>query len=214
MIVNELVNDYLDTLTNENSEELENIRDFALRTNVPILSRNTEGLLKNYLYLCRPKRILEVGTAIAYSALMMAECTDAEIVTIEKYPPRLELARKNIAASPYFDRIVLVEEDASAVLERYANQREVFDFIFMDAAKAQYIRWLPNVLKILSKGGVLFCDNVLQEGELAGPRVAVCRRNRGIYSHMREYLYTITHHGMLESVVLPVGDGVAVSIKK
>lgn len=214
MIVHAWVDAYLDSLANENSDALEEIREFAIRTDVPILRRNTEGLLKNYLRLCRPKKILEVGTAIGYSALMMAECTDAEITTIEKYPPRLELARKHIVESIYSERIQLLEEDASPVLKAFAKEGETFDFIFMDAAKAQYIHWLADVVNILRSGGVLFSDNVLQDGEIAGPRVAVCRRNRGIYSNMREYLYAITHHESLESVVLPVGDGVAVSIKK
>lgn len=214
MIVNELVNDYLESLAKENSDYLEDIREYALSTDVPIIRRNTEELLKNYLYLVKPKKILEVGTAIGYSALMMAECSNADIVTIEKYPKRLVLARENIMKSAFADRIRLVEEDAAKVLADLAAKECGFDFIFMDAAKAQYIHWLPDVVKLLLQGGVLFSDNVLQEGEVAMPRVVVCRRNRGIYSNMREYLHAITHHAELETAVLPVGDGVAISIKK
>jgi predicted O-methyltransferase YrrM len=156
---------------------------------------------------------LEVGTAIGFSAILMAEYgpKDCHITTIEKYEKRIPLAKANFEASGHADKITLLEGDATEILKELEGP---YDMIFMDAAKGQYIHFMPDVLRLLSPGGLLVSDNVMQDGEILESRFAVTRRNRTIHGRMREYLFALTHDDTLETVVLPVGDGVTLSIKK
>ena len=162
--------------------------------------------------MVKPKSILEVGTAIGFSALLMSEYapSDCRITTIEKYEKRIPLARENFAKAGRADRITLIEGDAADVLPTLAGP---YDLIFMDAAKGQYIHFMPEVLRLLTPGGLLVSDNVLQDGDVMESRFAVTRRNRTIHTRMREYLYELTHHPELTTTVLSVGDGVALSVK-
>lgn len=158
-------------------------------------------------------RILEVGTAVGFSALLMSEYMPegAHITTIEKYEKRIPIARENFRKAGKDDVITLIEGDAMEVLKSLDGP---YDLIFMDAAKGQYPHYLPEVLRLLAPGGVLMSDNVLQDGNLIESRFAVERRDRTIHSRMREYLYTLKHHENLETSILPLGDGVALSVKK
>ena len=144
MIVDERVSCYIKSLTACNSNFLEELREKALEDKVPIIKRETESLLKTLLLLKKPKKILEVGTAVAYSSLVMAEVLEGKtkISTIENYEKRVLEAKKNIADSNYSNTIHLIEEDASKVLKELVEKKEKYDFIFMDAAKGQYINWL------------------------------------------------------------------------
>lgn len=164
------------------------------------------------LALKRPERILEVGTAIGFSAILMSDAAPmAHITTIEKYEKRIPLAKENFKKAGKEDRITLLEGDAADLLKELTG---TYDFIFMDAAKGQYIHFMPEVLRLLAPGGLLVSDNVLQDGNLIESRYAVTRRNRTIHARMREYLYELTHHEQLETVILQVGDGVALSVKR
>ena len=161
----------------------------------------------------KPKRILEVGTAIGFSTLLMCEYgpSDLKITTIENYEKRIPIAKENFKKAGREEQITLLEGDAGEILKTLS---ETYDFIFMDAAKGQYINWLPDVLRLMEKGSVLVSDNVLQEGDIIESRYLVERRNRTIYKRMREYLYELTHNPILVTSVLPVGDGAAVSIRQ
>ena len=108
-------------------------------------------------------------------------------------------------------QIALLEGDAAEVLKTLEGS---YDFIFMDAAKGQYIHFLPEILRLLAKDGVLVSDNVLQDGDVIESRFAVTRRNRTIHKRMREYLYTLTHSEELVTAVLPVGDGITLSTRR
>ena len=158
-------------------------------------------------------KILEVGTAIGFSALLMSEYAPqgCHITTIEKYEKRIPLAKENFKKAGKEDKITLLEGDAVEIL---ADMQETFDFIFMDAAKGQYIHFLPDILRLLKPGGLLVSDNILQDGDIVESKYAVTRRNRTIHNRMREYLYALTHHEELETVILPVADGVTLSTKK
>ena len=160
----------------------------------------------------KPLRVLEIGTGTGYSAVLMAECLPAggRITTIENYEVRIPVAKENIKQAGMEDTITLIEGDALEVLEALP---EGYDFVFMDAAKAQYIHYLPHVMRILKTGGVLVSDNVLQDGDVIQSRFAVTRRNRTIHSRMREYLWELKHHPQLETSVLTVGDGMTISVK-
>ena len=177
------------------------------------IRKETGALLKTLVALKQPRAILEVGTAVGYSALLMGRAMPAgcHLTTIEKYEKRLPIARENFRRAGMEDRITLLEGDAEEIL---AGLTGTWDFIFMDAAKGQYLHWLPMLLRLMPEGGVLISDNVLQNGDLIESRYAVERRNRTIHSRMREYLYALTHMEELETSVLPIGDGVTVSVKK
>ncbi len=213
MIVDERFVDYINSLERGNPAYLDELERFAIETDVPIIRKEMQSFLKTLLVMNRPMRILEVGTAIGFSALLMSEYMPegAHITTIEKYEKRIPLARANFEQHGKSDCITLLEGDATDIL---ASLNETFDFIFMDAAKGQYINFLPDVLRLLEKGGVLLSDNTLQDGDIIESRFAVTRRNRTIHGRMREYLYTLKNHELLETAILPLGDGVALSVKR
>ncbi len=213
MIVNERITSYLHSLDQGNGALLDSIEEEAVRGRVPIIRKETAALLKTLVAMKRPENILEVGTAVGYSALLMSRVMpeDCHITTIEKYEKRLPVARDNFRKAGMEDRITLLEGDAEEFLQTLKGP---YDFIFMDAAKGQYLHWLPMILRLLPQGGVLVSDNVLQDGDLIESRYAVERRNRTIHARMREYLYTLTHMEEFETSVLPIGDGVTVSVKR
>ena len=212
MIVEERMAAFIDSLDRGNTELLNIIEKEALEQRVPIIRKSMQSLLKFILAYGKPKNILEVGTAIGFSALLFAEYApaDCHITTIEKYEKRIPVARDNFRRAGREEQITLLEGDATEILGRLEGS---YDLIFMDAAKGQYITFLPQVLRLLSPGGMLLSDNVLQEGEIIESRFAVTRRNRTIHARMREYLYEIKHHPQLETCILPVGDGVTLSVK-
>lgn len=213
MIVDERLVTYINSLDTENTKLLNRIEREALETFVPIIRKETQQFLKLLLAMKQPGRILEVGTAVGFSALLMAEYNpvSCEIVTIENYEKRIPIARANFKEAGRQEQITLLEGDA---LEILPTLEESFDFIFMDAAKGQYIHFLPDLLRLLKSGGTMVSDNVLQDGDIIQSRFAVTRRNRTIHKRMREYLYEVTHHEELVSTVLPIGDGLTVSSKK
>ena len=215
MIDNTRIADYIDSLIPGNSEIIEEIRKEAVAADMPIIRRDGEQLLKSILKLNKPKRILEIGTCVGYSAIIMADITepDCHIHTVEIGENDYGIAIKNIAAAGYCDKISCRLADATDVLKEYAENDEQFDFVFMDAAKAQYINWLPYVTKILRSGGVLLSDNVLHDGDIVQSRFAVDRRDRTTHSRLREYLYELTHSDDYVTSVLNVADGMSISVK-
>ena len=172
-----------------------------------------QSFLKVLLLMQKPARILEVGTAVGFSALLMSEYAPegCRITTIENYEKRIPIARENFKRAGKEEEITLIEGDAADVLRDLEGE---FDLIFMDAAKGQYIHYLPDVMRLLAEGGCLVSDNVMQDGDVIESRFAVERRNRTIHARMREYLYELKHRNDLVTSILPLGDGVAVSVKK
>lgn len=213
MIVDERMVAYINSLDVGNSPLVNQIEEEALASYVPIIRKEMQSFLRTILEMKKPKAILEVGTAVGFSALLMSEHVgeDCHITTIEKYEPRIPIAKENFKRAGKEHQITLLEGDA---MEYLKNLEGPFDFIFMDAAKGQYIHFLPDILRLLSPGGVLLSDNVLQDGDIIQSRFAVERRNRTIHSRMREYLYTLTHHEELTTSLIPLGDGITLSIKK
>ncbi|MBQ3559775.1 MAG: O-methyltransferase [Agathobacter sp.] len=212
MVVDERLVTYINSLDRGNTAILDTIEREALDSYVPIIRKEMQSFLKLLLAMQKPKRILEVGTAVGFSAILMAEYNPeaCEIVTIENYDKRIPIARENFIRAGKENQITLIEGDATEVLK---TLEEPFDMIFMDAAKGQYINFMPDILRLLKKDGVLVSDNVLQDGDIIESHFVVTRRNRTIHKRMREYLYELTHRDDLVTAVLPIGDGITVSTK-
>ncbi len=213
MIVDERFRSYINSLERGNGEMLDELEQFALTTDVPIIRKEMQSFLKTMMVMNKPKQILEVGTAIGFSALLMAQFApiDCHITTIEKYEKRIPIAKENFEKFQKSSQITLLEGDATDILRQLDG---TYDFIFMDAAKGQYIHFLPDILRLLKTGGVLLSDNVLQDGDIIESRYAITRRNRTIHTRMREYLYTLKNHPQLETAIVPLGDGITLSVKK
>ncbi len=219
MILEERLTAFINSLDSGNPAYLNELEKEARETNVPVIRTETQSLLRTLIAMKRPLEILEIGTAIGFSALCMSEYAPegCHITTIEKYEKRIPVARENFRRFGKENQITLLEGDAAQILacmEGPHGRPGRYDFIFMDAAKGQYPVLLSQVLRLLDDGGLLVSDNVLQDGDILESRYAVTRRNRTIHARMREYLYEIKHHPCLVTSILPVGDGVAVSVKR
>ena len=213
MIVEERMRTYINSLDMGNTPFLEELEQCAHEARVPIIRREMQSFIKVLLAIHKPKRILEVGTAIGFSTLLMCEYgpSDLTITTIENYERRIPIARENFKKAGRESQITLLEGDAGTYLKELEG---TYDLIFMDAAKGQYIHWLPDVLRLMHEGSILLSDNVLQEGDIIESHYLVERRNRTIYKRMREYLYELKHCPQLLTTILPLGDGAAVSVKQ
>ena len=213
MIVDERLVTYINSLDTGNTEILDQIEKEAIAAYVPIIRKEMQSFLKLLLAMQKPMRILEVGTAVGFSAILMAQYApaDCKIVTIENYEKRIPVANENFKRAGKDEQITLLEGDAMQILPTLSGE---FDMIFMDAAKGQYINFMPDILRLLKSGGVLVSDNVLQDGDIIESHYVVERRNRTIYKRMREYMYELTHNEGLVTAVLPDGDGITVSAKK
>lgn len=212
---------FIEAMTPPGPVHLQDLELEALAAGVPIIRPQTQNLLRFFLTMKRPSRILEIGTAVGFSALFMQHYAPAEcrIITIEKDRVRAQKARENFARYGRISTeggqtgITLMEGDAIEVMGGIREDAS-FDLVFMDAAKGQYIRFLPDAVRLLGSGGLLITDNILQEGEVLSSRFAVTRRNRTIHARMRTYIRALMEEERLETLLLPTGDGAAVSLKK
>lgn len=213
MIVDERINTFISSFDTGLSKELRELEIYAHETDVPIIRPQMQSFMKVLLAMQKPMKILEVGTAIGFSALLMAEYAPegCQITTIEKYEKRIPLAKENFQKFKREDSITLLEGDAAEILKELDDE---FDLIFMDAAKGQYINFLPDIIRLLRTGGILLSDNVLQDGDVIESRFAVRRRDRTIHSRMREYLFELKHNPVFVTDILPVGDGITISVKQ
>jgi len=210
MITDERLTAFINSLDTGNPAYLNELEKEARETNVPIIRTETQSLLRTLIAVNRPERILEVGTAVGFSALCMSEYAPegCQITTIEKYEKRIPVALENFRRCGKSGCIQLLAEDAAVALKKLKGS---YDFIFMDAAKGQYMNFLPDVLRLLRTGGLMVSDNVLQDGDILESRYAVTRRDRTIHARMREYLYELKHNPLLVTSVSvkvsPDGDG-------
>ncbi|MDO4614081.1 MAG: O-methyltransferase [Lachnospiraceae bacterium] len=202
---------FLDSLDAGNSEFLDALEEEAIHSQVPIIRRDTQRVLRTLLKMKKPGTVLEIGTAVGFSALLICENSEAHVTTIENYEKRIPIARENFRKAGMEERITFLTGDAGEILPGLDGS---FDLIFMDAAKGQYIHFLREAKRLLAEGGVLISDNCLQDGDLLESHYAIDRRDRTIYKRMREYLTAISRDPELETVILPLGDGLAVSVKQ
>lgn len=209
MHMNDELTTYIRELIPQRNELLTQMEQYAQDKYVPILDLVTAQYMRVTLKGLQPLRILEVGAAIGYSAIVMAEACQAQIVTIERDSERAEQARFNIAKAGFEQRIQLLEGDAFDILPELEGN---FDLIFLDAAKGQYPRFLELVLPLLRKGGTLLSDNVFFHGMVAGEQ-DVNPKHRTIVNRLRDFNQLVANHPMLDTAFIPMGDGIAVSVK-
>lgn len=204
---------FINSFDKGNSSFLEAMYEEAKSSGIPVIRRETQSFIRTMLKIKDPESILEIGTACGFSAVMMAENTSdgCHITTIENYDKRIAEAKANIRASGYNDKITLLEGDAGLILDELNG---CFEFVFMDAAKGQYINFLPKVKSLMKKGSILLADNVLQGGDLLESKYIVERRDRTIYKRMREFLYAVKNDEELETAIISLGDGVSLSVMK
>lgn len=212
MISDERITTYINSLDKENSPLLTELRKKAEEDRVPIIRKEMESFIRVLFKLKEPKNILELGSAIGYSAILMSECisSDGKITTIENYDKRIIEAKENFKRAGKEDVITLLEGDALEIISKLDGE---YDFIFMDAAKAQYINYLPHLIRLMPKGAILLTDNVLQDGDLFESRYGIIRRNRTIHTRMREYLEAVKNSDELETSIVKIGDGITLSVK-
>ena len=191
---------------------LKELEEYAKANEVPISQPESIRLIEVLLKMMNAKKILEVGSAIGYSAIRMSSACGAEVVTIELSEEMAELARKNISRAGLDDKITLICGDAKDVLPEIKDENE-FDMIFVDAAKGQYMEFFPHCMRLLRRGGVLISDNVLYKGMTATDELVV-RRKITIVRRLREYLDMLSNNKELSTAILPIGDGVAISFKE
>lgn len=216
MIVEPRLSDYLNSLETELPEPLARLEAYAQEHEVPIIRKEAQSLLRFFVELKRPKRILEVGTAIGFSAAFFSEYMpeDCTVTTIEKVPMRIAEAEKNLAALKRSKDVTLLIGDAADVLAKLSEQGNTYDFVFMDAAKGQYLNFLSLLLPMLPPGALFITDNVLQEGSIIESKYSIARRDRTIHMRMREYLYELKHNEALTTSIVPVGDGMALCVRR
>ncbi len=208
----EYIEEYIRSITPENCTYLKKLEDYAKIHHVPIIEPETAQLIKVLLKNNKPKNILEVGTAIGYSALIMAEATPntTKITTIERNEEMIELANNNISNSEFKDRIRIISGDAEDVLP---HLNEAYDFIFLDAAKGQYLDFFNYCKTYLENGGLIVSDNVLFKGMVASDDLVV-KRKKTIVTRLRAFLKYINELEGYTSCVIPIGDGVALTYKE
>ena len=188
------------------------IQEEALEEEIPIVPHETARFLSTLLTIKKPKEILEIGTAVAFSAGLMSRYLQegGHVTTIDRYEYMLNIAKKNIKRMGLEEKINIIEDDAANVLPKLSGP---YDFIFLDAAKAQYIQFLPELLRLMPIGGILVADDVLQGGNIAKSRFSLPRRQRTIHKRMRNFLWDISHLDCLESSIIPIGDGIVMCTK-
>ncbi|WP_142414495.1 O-methyltransferase [Hathewaya massiliensis] len=206
---------YIRSLIKEQDDVLLQIEKYGRENNVPIVQKETANFLKLMIEIKKPNRILELGTAIGYSAILMKRaCTETvDITTIERDENMVEKARENINKYGYSNSINIEQGDCKEVLERLCeNKAKPYDIIFMDAGKGHYNHFLPYCLELLDKDGIIIADNVLFRGMVASKELLV-RRKITIVKRMKKYLEEVSGDKFITSV-LPMGDGIAVTVRR
>ena len=208
MLVEKYLEDYVLDMLTFCEGDLGQLQKESYEAGLPIIPKDVVKLLGFVLGLHKPVKILEIGMAVGFSAAFMSTFLPegGHITTIDRYPLMIEKAKANFKKFGVEDKITILEGDANEVLK---TLDESFDFVFMDAAKGQYINILPDVLRLLKVGGVIMADDILQNGRVAMDYYEIPRRQRTIHKRLNDFLYTITHRDDLRTSILTIGDGVA-----
>ncbi len=208
-IVHSYITGFLRAKIRQSDPLLLSLEEYASEHSVPIAEPETARFISVLSRACKAERILEIGTAVGYSAIVMAKASGAEVVSVENNHEMAELARENIRRAGLSDKITVVEADAKTCLSEISGP---FDMIFLDGPKAHYIYMLGDCISLLRTGGLLVADNVLYKGMIAD-KAHVVRRKITIVKRLRKFIDALMEHPQLETAILPLGDGVTVSVK-
>ena len=200
-IVNYLNNIYID-------EDLLDLKNYGNSNNIPIMKLETKEFLKTLVIIQKPKKILEIGTAIGYSSLLFSKYSDASITTIEKSEKMYEIAKSNF--KKYKKDINIINMDAKKALN---NINQGFDFVFIDANKSQYEYYFNKALSLLNKNGIIVCDNILFRGQITNDNI-VNKRDINIVKNLRKFLSYITNLDDYVTSIIPIGDGISISTRR
>ncbi|MBP3359712.1 MAG: O-methyltransferase [Clostridia bacterium] len=212
-VVQPYVTEYIRSRLKKRDGIMAELEKTALQRDIPIVQPETAKLLETLIMAKQPQKILEVGCAIGYSAILMAEaCENAEITTLEFDASLAAEAKENIEQAGLSERINVVFADARDYIS-YLEEDEIFDIIFLDGPKAHYIHMLDDCMRLLRKNGMLICDNVLYKGMTATDTLVI-RRKITIVKRLRKFIDTITERADMETSILPVGDGVTLTVKR
>lgn len=212
IITNERVADYLNSLYKPLTDDLAQLRKDSEDKLIPIILRDAETFLMNILRMKQPARILEIGTAVGYSASCMAHVLpDCHITTIESSEKSAEIARQNIQRLGYGEQIEVLCGPGQEVLDTLEPE---YDLVFIDAAKSHYMTFWEKSLPLCSKNAIIICDNILMKGKTVLDRMEVIRRYRTSHGKMRTFLEYITNTEEADTSLLPIGDGIAFSVLK
>ncbi len=206
------ITDYLQDVLPEENEFLCELEKYADLNKVPIIEKEVRCLIKTYLKLTKPKRILEVGTAIGYSAIFFAHFLEdgGEVISLEKDENLIKIAKENVDRAGMSDKIKIMQGDAVDTIKTVDGN---FDLVFLDANKSKYRHYFDVMYPRLNKGGLFICDNILYKGMVTNDEL-LPRKHRAIVRALREFLYYISHHENLTTSIIPISDGVSVSIRK
>ena len=207
-LVENYIHEYLENLQPFCEGELGQLQKTSYEKEVPIIPKDVVQFLGVVLSIIKPKKILEIGMAVGFSASYMTDFLQegGHLTTIDRFDVMIKQAKENFKRLGVEDKVTILEGNANDILPTLDEQ---YDFIFMDAAKGQYIQILPDVLRLLKKGGVIIADDILQEGRVAQAYEEVPKRQRTIHKRMNEFLNEITNNPKLKSSILTIGDGVA-----
>ncbi len=197
-------------LSPEKDDKICRILEYADSNIIPVLLPETAAFLRQLIYIKQPKKILEIGTAIGYSAHIILGACSGHLYTIEANEQLYDKANEFFALSGYKDRVTAYLGDANEIIPLFSGE---FDFIFMDGPKTRYIQYLPYLKRMLGKGGILLCDNVLFNGMVSGESETV-RKKATIVNALDLFLRTIASDEDFMTSILPVGDGVSLSLLK
>ena len=212
-VVKEELLDFMRTQQKKLPGELGKLEEEAHVAEVPVIPHETVVFLKFLLGQLQPERILEIGAAIGFSSSVMATTIgeNAHVTTIDRFDVMIEKAKKNYERLGLTDKVTLLEGQAADILPELSGP---YDFIFMDSAKAKYIEFLPECLRLLRKGGVLMVDDIFQGGTILLPDEEIPRGKRAIHRKLNEFLRVVMDHPDLTSTILPLGDGVILMTKE
>ncbi len=208
-------NYFKDFLVKEPNDTLREFEEAQRASGFPIIGRGVQDLLRLIMTTAKPEYILELGTGVGFSSILMADYGKSirNITTVELKEANLKRAVKNIENYGYSDKISCIHGDAVKVLKSKENLREIYDFIFIDCAKAQYVKLWQEVRNMIKPGGIVLTDNVLQNGSVIKSRFLLNRRDRTIHKRMREYLYNQLNDEDFTGAIFEIDDGVTILTK-
>lgn len=216
-ITNDIITAYINTLYTGSNPKLKELREFAEEKKIPIILKDTEGLLLSLMKIKRPARLLEIGAAVGYSACCFADGCGCDVTTIEADKEVYEAALSNVQNLGFSDKVQVLHGDARDVLESMASdicESELYDVVFIDAAKSHYKAFWDLALPLCRDDALIICDNVLMKGMTASDEYDPNRKYKTSIRKMREFIKYITGLEYADTCILPVGDGVSISVIK